>query len=450
MSRTHTFRVTGMTCHACERFLKETLINVPGVRSVDVALKTSHLKIHMADGADVPHVGTLNRLIADRGYTLIPEQDHGVVCAVPHRDVLHTRLWRGVVAMGAVVVLALFLNPLRVLVPDISVGASIGAMIAFGAVASVSTCLASTGGFLLAVHGVAQTRRQKVLIHAGRLAAFIVGGAVLGLIGGSVPAFSESAYGAIALVLGIGFLIVGLHLMDLAPSPAQIGLTLPGSFWKWGDRIAASRSRVTPLLVGAVTFVLPCGFTQTAQALALASGSALTGALILGAFALGTLPVLAGISFSASGRGRASSLHGTLRLASGAILILFAVGQVDGGLTVLGSPVTPGTILASFGSQAVTATIPAANAQEQVINMTVAYGTYQPKQLTVRKGIPVRWEIDGKDIAGCASSLVVPTYGIKKNLVPGLNVIQFTPKKTGTIPFSCGMGMIRGSFTVIE
>lgn len=91
------------------------------------------------------------------------------------------------------------------------------------------------------------------------------------------------------------------------------------------------------------------------------------------------------------------------------------------------------------------------SAEEQVVRMTVAYGTYQPKNLVIRKGVPVRWEIDGKDVYGCADSIVVPTLGINRELVPGPNVIQFTPPaRVGSIPFSCGMGMIRGSFIVVD
>ena len=50
-------------------------------------------------------------------------------------------------------------------------------------------------------------------------------------------------------------------------------------------------------LLGALTFFLPCGITQSMQVAALASGSPVTGALIMGMFALGTLPMLSLLSF---------------------------------------------------------------------------------------------------------------------------------------------------------
>jgi plastocyanin domain-containing protein len=40
-------------------------------------------------------------------------------------------------------------------------------------------------------------------------------------------------------------------------------------------------------------------------------------------------------------------------------------------------------------------------------------------------------------------------FNIKKSLVAGENIIEFTPNETGRIPFSCGMGMYTGAFNVV-
>jgi plastocyanin domain-containing protein len=70
--------------------------------------------------------------------------------------------------------------------------------------------------------------------------------------------------------------------------------------------------------------------------------------------------------------------------------------------------------------------------------------------LTVEKGKKVRWVITSTNQFSCASSIVVPKYGISKSLKKGENVIEFVPKETGEIPFSCSMGMYRGKFIVVE
>jgi plastocyanin domain-containing protein len=82
--------------------------------------------------------------------------------------------------------------------------------------------------------------------------------------------------------------------------------------------------------------------------------------------------------------------------------------------------------------------------------MAVTTSGYQPSTLTVKVGVPVRWEIDGQNVGGCTRDIVVPSLHIEKTLTKGQNLIAFTPTKTGTIPFSCGMGMVRGSINVIN
>ncbi|KKQ40096.1 MAG: Heavy metal transport/detoxification protein [Candidatus Moranbacteria bacterium GW2011_GWC2_37_73] len=75
---------------------------------------------------------------------------------------------------------------------------------------------------------------------------------------------------------------------------------------------------------------------------------------------------------------------------------------------------------------------------------------YSPNKFTIKKGVPVKWVIDAQAPYSCASSLVVSSLKIQKTLKAGENVIEFTPKETGKIPFSCSMGMYTGAFTVVD
>lgn len=88
------------------------------------------------------------------------------------------------------------------------------------------------------------------------------------------------------------------------------------------------------------------------------------------------------------------------------------------------------------------------NTNLQVIKTTFLDGRYQP--ITVKKGVPVKWiiSISEEDIYGCNETMVIPSYGIEKKLLPGENVIEFTPTETGIISYSCWMNMIRSKITV--
>lgn len=86
----------------------------------------------------------------------------------------------------------------------------------------------------------------------------------------------------------------------------------------------------------------------------------------------------------------------------------------------------------------------------QVIHMSESAQGYSPNSITIKKGIPVRWEIEGSTDRTCANALIVPEYKIRAFLKPGKNIIEFTPDKTGQIPFSCSMRMYTGTFNVID
>jgi uncharacterized protein len=72
--------------------------------------------------------------------------------------------------------------------------------------------------------------------------------------------------------------------------------------------------------------------------------------------------------------------------------------------------------------------------------------------LVVQAGVPVRWNLHAAagTINSCNNALVIPAYGIEVELREGDNIIEFTPDKTGTIPYSCWMGMINADVLVVD
>ena len=83
--------------------------------------------------------------------------------------------------------------------------------------------------------------------------------------------------------------------------------------------------------------------------------------------------------------------------------------------------------------------------------MKVTGYDYSPANFTVKAGVPVEWKIDGRQAKGCARVLIMPGMGIQKLLESNKDTtISFTPTKTGTLAFSCSMGMTTpgAAFTV--
>ena len=81
--------------------------------------------------------------------------------------------------------------------------------------------------------------------------------------------------------------------------------------------------------------------------------------------------------------------------------------------------------------------------------MRVTRSGYEPQNLTIKAGIPVRWKVDGTGAAGCTSIMTIPTLNVSQALRSGENIIEFTAPNKGQLAFMCSMGMVRGSFNVI-
>jgi plastocyanin domain-containing protein len=92
---------------------------------------------------------------------------------------------------------------------------------------------------------------------------------------------------------------------------------------------------------------------------------------------------------------------------------------------------------------------PAVQNGYQIINSTLYPNRYPA--ITVQQGIPVRWIINAPQgsITGCNNRFIIREYGIEHTFKTGENVIEFLPAKTGRFPYSCWMGMIRSSITVV-
>lgn len=132
--------------------------------------------------------------------------------------------------------------------------------------------------------------------HAGRLVTY----ALLGAIAGSVGALLTSAgtlFGlqrAAALIGGAALVLSAVaSLAAFAPGGARVPAWLSRLIGQLGARVPGH-----PVLLGAVLGLLPCGLLYSAVMAAMTRGGAAAGAVALVAFALGTVPALAGVSLA--------------------------------------------------------------------------------------------------------------------------------------------------------
>jgi cytochrome c oxidase subunit 2 len=91
---------------------------------------------------------------------------------------------------------------------------------------------------------------------------------------------------------------------------------------------------------------------------------------------------------------------------------------------------------------------------EQVIHVTAKKFEYSPKEISVKKGVPVVLEFTSLDRM---HGFDCPGLKIRTDIKPGqVNRLRFVPDKTGTFPFHCddfcGVGHegMKGTIIVTE
>ena len=331
---------------------------------------------------------------------------------------------------------------------------TLGLAFLIGIAASFSTCLAVVGGVVIAFSQKYRSEernffksalRPNLLFQLGRLVAFFILGGLLGLIGGRVNISGNfvSIYTMIVAVI-LGW--VGLNILGIVPSLSALGVRPPKIALRYWDRIEASDNPRAPIALGALTFFLPCGFTQSMQIFALVSGSFWTGAMSLFLFALGTLPMLVVLGATASWI--KMNRFTAAKYAIGIVLVIFSIFTFRSGFSLLG--VKSDVISATNEEQPIPdeRTSNQSSQNIQNVEMRVTARGFEPNVFKVKKNMPVKWVIKGEQVTGCTNKIIIPSLDISKNLSYGENIVEFTPVRSGEIVFSCGMGMVRGKFVV--
>ena len=330
--KTLTLHVTGMHCSACPVLIESELTDLPEVTKAKASLKYNHVEVTGEFGdkssEDVAH--QLTDVLKVHGYAVSVEQQK--------RTISWAEFIYALPIAAAFVALFIVLQKLGIVNLVTTANVTYGTAFVIGLIASVSTCMAVVGGLVLSMSANFAKEGDKVrpqmLFHVGRLVSFFVLGAAIGALGSAFQLGSTGTF-VLSLLVGVVLLILGINLLDVFPWAKKLQPTLPKFIGDHVHGLKRMNHTLTPLLLGAATFILPCGFTQSMQLYALSTSSFWTGALTMSAFALGTLPVLALLSFSSLGI-QSKRQSGTFFKAAGLVVIFFGVFNIINSLVAAG------------------------------------------------------------------------------------------------------------------
>jgi uncharacterized protein len=434
--------IDGMHCPNCVVAVERSLAKLADVKGVQASYPPGAAIITHEGSLDLERIK--NALTAE-GYTLTDAKDTDA----PTFARTGVRDYAEIAAAFLILIAIAFALQHFQLLPrgfSISDQMSYGLVFLIGLVASVSSCLAVTGGLLVALAAKYNeanpylTGRQRLIpplyFNAGRLVSYTILGGAIGALGAALT-LTPAVNGALTLIASLLMIMLGLNMLGFLPSVSRYLPSLPPSLSHRLHDAAASETKGAALLLGAATFFLPCGFTQALQLYVLSKASFTVGALTMLAFALGTLPALLSLSAVSSLAKGVFQKH-FLRFA-GAAVILLGIFNIRYGLVLTGSDLGR----TASASSAVVAAEVQPDGKRQRMSMKVVDFDYHPHQFTVKQGIPVEWWIDASQAVGCGQVLYAPELGIRKALSDtSTTLITFTPQRPGDYVFNCGMGMM--------
>jgi uncharacterized protein len=317
--------------------------------------------------------------------------------------------------------------------------------------------------------------RPILLFLGAKLVAYTILGFVLGWVG---SVLQLAPITRAILQVGIGIFMVGtaLRMLNVHPIFRYFALQPPYAVTSFIRRKAkGDASALTPLFLGALTVLIPCGVTQAMMAVAMGTGSAVAGATIMFAFILGTSPVFFAVAYLATRLG--SRLEKSFTRIVAVVVLVLGLVAIDSGLTLAGWPYSVGNVRLAIAARedaglaaqpvpsapaarSVASPEPSAGSKSgeltgapvpafsnsDVVTITVANNGYSPAVVRAKPGRPFKLAMVTNDTYSCARALVVPALGVRKELpATGTVLIDVPAQAAGSkLFYSCSMGMYSG------
>ena len=444
------FPVKGMTFRSCEARIGRFVGRLPGVEHVSASAAKGQVVVECLSPVSA---ASIMSAIGSAGYEVGRDS-----WLATDPVVWGTAGFSVVVVLGLAIAAQLSgIGDLANSAGDISRGGVLVAML-LGLAAGVSTCMALVGGLVLGLSasyqagrpagtGRAAQMRPALVLVGGRIVGCTALGALLGVLGASVS-MPPQLTAALMLGVSVVMLLLGARLTGLSPRLAGWSPTLPTSL---GHRLGLSGEGGTgahsdrrAATLGALSFFLPCGFTQAIQIFALSTGSPAYAAVLLGVFALGTAPgllALAGLPLVVPSR-----VKPTLLRVVGIVVIGFAALNGGAGLRLSGFALP--SVVGAARAADVDASIVGADGVERITTRQDA-GAYSPSNVTIYAGYPVEWTVVSSNTSTCAASIFAPGVDIRSSLHKGPNTFSLPPLPAGVLRYTCAMGMYAAQITVV-
>lgn len=430
--------IKGMTCIQCEKIILRKLSKCEGIKESKISYKNNTAEI-LFDHSKI-NEDEIIEIIVNAGYEVKKSSE---VTNKSSHSIINGML---------IVLIALYLifsNTIGInFLPQVQSTMGYGMLFIVGLLTSVH-CVAMCGGINLSqcikpisIDGTVSVPRSSLLYNSGRVVSYTVIGAVVGALG-SVISFTGIYKGIISMFAGIFMILMGINMIGTFRHIKKVNIQIPAGL---RDILLGKNGQRGPFTVGLINGLMPCGPLQTMQLYALGTGNPIDGALSMFAFSLGTVPLM--FSFGAMSTLLSKGATKRLMKASAVLVIVLGLVMFQRGTALSGISLNAYSVLGL--SQDDLSSAAEIIDGVQIINLEVE--TFDYPAINVKKDIPVKinFHVTAEKINGCNETIIFPEYGIEKHLDIGDNWVEFTPQENGVFPYSCWMGMINSSITVVD
>jgi sulfite exporter TauE/SafE len=308
------------------------------------------------------------------------------------------------------------------------------------------SCFAVQGGLLTSALAEGDRKRGLLAFLIAKIIAYTLLGFLLGFLGASLN-ISPKAQGWLQIFIGLYMLVTAARLLNIHPIFRYFVIQPPKVVLRLLKNQSQAKSVFTPIVLGALTILIPCGITQAMMILALGSGNPLWGAGIMAAFTLGTSPVFFAIGLAAS----EALKHKAFAVIAAGFIFVIGILSLNSGQILRGSAHTLQNYWQALVGTVVEMELATIKSGVQDVSIEVSNNGYESNVNTLKVGVPVRLRLTSKNVKSCARAFALPDLNYFKVLPEtGTETIEFTPKKLGQLTYTCSMGMYTGSFNVVE
>jgi sulfite exporter TauE/SafE len=286
-----------------------------------------------------------------------------------------------------------------------------------------------------------------LLFLVAKIVSYTLLGALLGLVG-SYLTLSPATRAVLMILIGLFMLGNALRMFNVHPIFRYFSIEPPKFITRYIRRTSKGTDTFTPLFLGALTVFIPCGVTQAMMAAALGTSSMAMGAALMFAFTLGTSPVFFIVAYLTTELG--SRLERIFMRLVAAVVLILGLVTINGGLNVLGSPLSFQNLTRSrlASNRAAAPEAPAAGSSftEGDTVLYVQNAGYLPQTISAPAGKDFTLNLVTNKTYSCSRDFVIPALNYYQ-LLPDTGTVQVNIPAQGKgsrLFFTCSMGMYTG------